>query len=224
MSGSPGAFQFQSGAGSSSLNIGHLRSSTKEKASGGSGGGSTSFGFIAINCIVLGIVGYTFMADDTSATTDATGGFSFFKSQDENSFAVKPGQRIASRSSHFDWSRKKTGSSSTQVSPWSIASLDGFSFGTAGAPRSRDKAGVGAFLAPGQIEEIFSTLPNMGATPGTAGRANGAGVFDTTLATTSRYQRYSVSTLQAPQTRAERNTVAIENAANGGHQSTFAGS
>lgn len=233
--GPSSAFKIQSG--SSSLNIGQLRSGAKEKASGGGGGGggSTSLGFIAINCIVLGIVGYTFMTDDTSATTDATGGFSFFKADDRGSFAVKPGKRVSARKSQFDWSSKKTRSKGHDYK--AFASLNGLSFGSPRSTKMDGQSAGSTFLAPGQIEELFSILPNisgpsstyeayrpaLGGGSGSRDQSEDAHVraFDTTLSSTARYQRYSVSTLQEPQTQAERNTLAIENAANGGAQNSY---
>ncbi len=189
-------------------------------------------GFIAINCLVLGIVGYTFMTDDTSATTDATGGFSFFKSDDRGSFAVKSGKRVSDRKSQFDWSNRKT-ARPEKSGHKSFASLNGLDFGISGSTKISRQAADSTFLAPGQIEELFSTLPsfsepsspNQAYRPALGGasaaRDQAADAFDATLSSTSKYQRYSVSTLQEPQTQAERNTLAIENAANGGRLSNY---
>ncbi len=228
LSGGTNSFQFQSGSGATSLNVGQLRGGVKDTNSGGGSGGSSSLGFILVNCIVLGIVGYTFMTDDTSATTDATGGFSFFKSENENSFAVKPG----ARGIRFDWSGKRARSDVADHKLF--ASLEGFSFGSDGRTKSSSNEGaLGAFLVPGQLEELVSTVPsidlagNGGAsyrptigtqTARSTGRSN---VFHVTVPKAPTYQRYSVATLQEPQTNAERNTMAVENAANGGRDQAF---
>ncbi len=233
LSGGSSSFQFQSGSGSSSLNVGQLRGGAKETSSGGGdGGGSSSLGFILVNCLVLGVVGYTFMTDDTSATTDATGGFSFFKSENENSFAVKPGARAADRGTRFDWSGKRARSDIANHKLF--ASLEGFSFGSDGRTKSPSgTATLGAFLVPGQLEELVSTVPSIilagnghrSYRPmighGAPGSESGRNVFQTTLPTVATYQRYSVATLQEPQTSAERNTMAVENAANGGQVNAF---
>ena len=237
LSGSSNSFQFQSGSGSSSLNIGELRGGAKETSAGGGGGagGSSSLGFIAVNCIVLGLVGYTFMTDDTSATTDAIGGFSFFKSEDENSFAVKPGARITAPGTQFDWSRKKTGSGTGGHKLF--ASLNDFSLGSHDEQETASDVSLGAFLVPGQLEELVSTVPSVGlestakqahrpligrhAGRQRSGNPGSANVFQTTLPTVATYERYSVATLQEPQTAAERNTVALENAANDGQTIAF---
>lgn len=233
LSGGSNSFQFQSSSGSSSLNVGQLRGGVNETSSGGGGGGgSSSLGFILVNCLVLGVVGYTFMTDDTSATTDATGGFSFFKSENEDSFAVKPGARAANRGARFDWSGKRA--NSNLANHKLFASLEGFSFGSDGRPKSASSnVGLGAFLVPGQLEELVSTVPsiNLASNGGrslrptigyqAAGSKSRRSVFQTTLPTVATYQRYSVATLQEPQTSAERNTMAVENAANGGQVNPF---
>lgn len=233
LSGGSNSFQFQSGSGASSLNIGQLRGGAKETSSGGGGGGgSSSLGFILVNCLVLGIVGYTFMTDDTSATTDATGGFSFFKSENENSFALKPGVRAANRGIRFDWSGKRPRSDFANHELF--ASLEGFSFASDGRANSTaSDVTLGAFLVPGQLEELVSSVPTLNLPAN--GRAShrpklgnqsaastGRGtVFHTTLPTVATYQPYSVATLQEPQTSAERNTMAVETAANAGKVNAF---
>ncbi len=178
-----------------------------------------------MNCLVLGVVGYAFMTDDTRATTDAVGGFSFFRSDDENSFVVKPGKRARTRGSRFDWRREKPEPSRAEGS----TSMD-FEFPDLGGNLS-EPTGASAFLAPGQIDELFKThsrratayTVNQPSMPIFRGSSNfsdsegqtGTQAFDATLVSPPIYRRYSVSARQTTQAHGQNNSVAVENAVNG---------
>lgn len=179
-------------------------------------------GFIVANCIVLGVMGYLFMTDDTIATTDGNGGFSFFKATEDDSFAVKPGKRANLLAAYQNGKQKTFGATHAMSARLNTIGSRGNEF---------SEAAKSPFLAPGQLERLFKShssaktwrvpvqrgRPTFGGALGTVEPSGepGAAPFDTELAHPSRYRRYSVAKRQGGLSLATQNSIAIENAANG---------